>query len=140
MGLRPSSQAGHWSLLHWACRAGEPDVVERLLEEGLSSQCVTISQFPGEWTPLSIALFHGNKEMIEKLSLPSRLILCTADCALQLLGERHGGYYCNGCLHDIYGPRFRCQTCADLDYCFMCKPFLEDLHADHGWDCNEYHA
>ena len=47
MGLSPSSQTGHWSLLHWACRAGAPDVVERLLEGGLSSQRVTISQFSG---------------------------------------------------------------------------------------------
>jgi ankyrin repeat protein len=97
--LRPSSRAGHWSLLHWACGAGEPDVVERLLEEGLSSQSVTISQFPGEWTPLSIALFHGNKDMLEKLSLPSKSILCTGDWASQLPGERHGDYYCKGCLH-----------------------------------------
>jgi ankyrin repeat protein len=99
MGLRPSSRAGHWSPLHWACRAGASDVVERLLEEGLSSHRVTISQFPGEWTPLSIALFHRNKDMLEKLSPTSRSILCMADCASQLPGERYGSYYCNGCLH-----------------------------------------
>jgi ankyrin repeat protein len=99
MGLRPSPRAGHWSLLHWACRAGEPDVVERLLEERLTSQPITISQFPGEWTPLSIALFHGNKDMLEKLSPSSRSTLCMAECALQLPGERHANFYCDGCLH-----------------------------------------
>ena len=40
-------------------------------------------------------------------------------------------------LQDIYGPRFRCRTCYDFDFCFMCKLTSEKTHAEHAWDVSD---
>ncbi|KAI2479975.1 Pfs NB-ARC and Ankyrin domain protein [Pyrenophora tritici-repentis] len=63
--LRESTQ---WDPLHWACRAGNVEVVRLLIEEGFCSRSVTILESEGQWSPLAIALFHGNDEMLEHLS------------------------------------------------------------------------
>jgi ankyrin repeat protein len=94
-----SSQIRNWSPLHWACRAGVPDVVERLIKEGANSGCVTVAQPEGRWSPLSIAIFHGKEEMLENLSTSCISLLSAEANAVRLDGERHGGYWCNGCLH-----------------------------------------
>jgi ankyrin repeat protein len=103
-GLTSSPQSGHWTPLHWACRTGNPNIVERLIKEGLRSECVTLPQPEGQWSPISIAIFHGNGKMLEELSAPCRSLLGTgpnssAADAVQLNGRRHGGYWCNGCFH-----------------------------------------
>ncbi|KAH8702902.1 ankyrin repeat domain-containing protein [Phaeosphaeriaceae sp. PMI808] len=135
--LISSSQSGRWSPLYWACRSGNPNVVERLIREGLRSECITIPQPEGQWDPVSIAIFHGNRTMLDKLSASCRTALDTGADAVRLQGRRQGDYWCNGCCHDIYGPRFHCRICPDFDYCFMCKPFLDHLHENHEWDCVE---
>ncbi|KAJ4367429.1 hypothetical protein N0V83_007011 [Neocucurbitaria cava] len=70
-GIKSLSKSGHWNALHWACRAGDPEVVERLVKEGLHSECVTVPQPEGDWSPLAVAIFHGNTEMLGKLSWTS---------------------------------------------------------------------
>jgi len=37
------SESRKWSLLHWVCRAGIPDVVEQLVKEGSNSESDTVS-------------------------------------------------------------------------------------------------
>ncbi|KAI1527404.1 Arp Ankyrin repeat [Pyrenophora tritici-repentis] len=129
--LRESTQ---WDPLHWACRAGNVEVVRLLIEEGFCSRSVTILESEGQWSPLAIALFHGNDEMLEHLSSSFRSRLGIEANTVLLRGTRHAGYWCKGCFHEIYGPRFCCRTCLNLDYCFMCKPFLGNIHENHAWD------
>ncbi|KAM3077406.1 hypothetical protein ACMFMG_006751 [Clarireedia jacksonii] len=131
-----SLQSEHWSPLHWACRAGNPDVVERLVQAGFRNESVTIAQPKGQWTPISIAIFHGNTKMLMGLSASCKALLqIKADLGEQIDDiHKQEGFRCDGCISEIYGPRFHCRTCGDFDYCFMCKPFLDHLHQDHVWE------
>ena len=103
-GLVSSPQRGHWTPLHWACRIGNPNVVERLVKEGFRSESVTITQPEGKWSPVSIAILHGHGKMLERLSAASRSFLdagtdsSVAD-VVYLIGRRHSGYWCSGCFH-----------------------------------------
>ncbi|KAF2632351.1 ankyrin [Macroventuria anomochaeta] len=123
----------HWNPLHWACRAGKVKVVELLIAQGWKSDIVTVAGLQGEWTPLAVAIFHGNNDMLDGLSESSRAALGAQNEKPYLTGKRHGGCSCNGCYHEIYGPRFQCMVCKFQDYCFMCKPFLQHLHKGHKW-------
>jgi len=97
--LTTSPQNGNWSPLHWACRAGKSDIVERLIKEGFRSESVTVSQSEGSWDPVSIAIFHGNEKMLDELSAHCRSELFRGVDAVQSAGKRHGGYSCDGCFH-----------------------------------------
>ena len=103
-GLVSSPQRGHWTPLHWACRIGNPNVVERLVKEGFRSESITITQPEGKWSPASIAIFHGHGKMLERLSAASRSFLdavtdsSVAD-VVHLIGRHHSGYWCSGCFH-----------------------------------------
>jgi ankyrin repeat protein len=92
-------QTTHWDLLHWACRAGKSEVVELMIKEGCYSKSVVLSQLEGQWSPLALALFHGNEEMLNRLSLPTRCQRGAEANTTRLRGESHGGYGCNGCLN-----------------------------------------
>ncbi|KAI1684549.1 NB-ARC and Ankyrin domain protein [Pyrenophora tritici-repentis] len=94
--LRESTQ---WDPLHWACRAGNVEVVRLLIEEGFCSRSVTILESEGQWSPLAIALFHGNDEMLEHLSSSFRSRLGIEANTVLLRGTRHAGYWCKGCFH-----------------------------------------
>jgi ankyrin repeat protein len=65
----------HWSPLHWACRAGHAEVVELLLEEGLRSHLVATDRLEGQWSPLSIAVYAGKRQMLQSLPATSRSLL-----------------------------------------------------------------
>lgn len=98
-GLKSLPRSRHWTPLHWACRAGNSNVVERLVKEGLGSEYVEITKPKGQWSPISIATFHGNGEILEELSASCRALLGEADESLQLHSKRHGFYGCDGCSH-----------------------------------------
>lgn len=76
-----------------------PEVIERLVKEGLGSECVTVPQPEGEWSPLAVAIFHGNTEMLGKLSTSCKSLLGTTSTTTQLHGELHVGFICNACFH-----------------------------------------
>jgi ankyrin repeat protein len=92
-------ESNSWSPLHWACRAGVPEVVEALIEKGIRADCVTVPEREGKWSPLSIAIFHGHENMLGKLSASHKSLLAVDDSAMKTPGERHGGYWCDRCLH-----------------------------------------
>ena len=108
--LIPPSHDKQWSPLHWACRTGNRDVIELLTKEGVHSVCMTTLQPNRSWSPLSIALFHGNGKMVEQLPSSFRSLLNPGDEAyreshrdvVSLSGSRHGSYWCNGCDHVSY--------------------------------------
>jgi ankyrin repeat protein len=70
-----SFQSEHWSPFHWACRAENPDVVERLVQAGFRNESVTLAQPEGQWTPISIAIFHNNTKMLMRLSASWKALL-----------------------------------------------------------------
>ena len=78
-GLKLPFRPGHWSPLHWACRVADAKVVELLFVEGW--KCVQ-----GEWTPLSIAVFYGNRDMLASLSENARAYLVWETSMLTLKG------------------------------------------------------
>ncbi|KAH8725930.1 ankyrin repeat-containing domain protein [Phaeosphaeriaceae sp. PMI808] len=134
--LPTSLRSGHWSPLHWACKSGNQKIIERLVESGQRSECVSLSQPEGQWSPYSIASFHGNSKNLEKLSASCKSLL-GAEVESRAPGLDSERYDCDGCFQHIRGPVFQCRNCFDLDYCFMCKPFLSHLHKGHIWDCFE---
>ncbi|KAF2626359.1 ankyrin [Macroventuria anomochaeta] len=129
-----ASRQGRWSPLHWACKAGKAEVVELLIARGWKSERFTVAELQGDWTPLAIAVFHGHRGMVASLSEHCQAALGVGDISAYITGGTHGGAWCDGCFHDLYGPRFRCRTCLNFDYCFMCKSPLEHLHENHDWD------
>jgi ankyrin repeat protein len=97
---RPTSTPcnSEWSPLHWACRAGNPAVFERLVQEGFHHQSVILSHPEGNWSPVSVATFHGNGKMLQQLTAFSASLLGDVLDEVQVAG-RHGGWWCNGCFH-----------------------------------------
>lgn len=71
-----SSQSGHWSPLHWACRSGNVQIVEKIVEamtgRDWRREPITKAYAEGEWThkwtPRAIAIFHGSEKMPGDLS------------------------------------------------------------------------
>ena len=43
----------------------------------------------------------------------------------------HPGVWCDGCDLPIRGPRYKCTTCADFDYCFKCITSSKSSHPFH---------
>jgi ankyrin repeat protein len=150
---KTSFESKHWTPLHWACRQASAEVVEMLLQAGYRSKPVTLSQPEGQWSPLSVAIFHNNQSMLDQLSESSKALLSVGAEEVQIQSERHGIYECDACgnvsllgslfypsitnlKQKIYGLRFYCNTCpGSVDYCFMCKPFTGGLstHDGHEW-------
>ena len=93
------TQSEHWSPIHWACRNGNPHLVERLIEEGIHSDSVTIPEPEGQWSPISIAIFHGNEKMLEALSEHCMSLLDKGKDAVRLSGKRYEGYWCDSCFY-----------------------------------------
>jgi ankyrin repeat protein len=92
-------ESKHWTPLHWACREASAEVVEMLLQAGYRSKPVTLSQPEGQWSPLSVAIFHNNQSMLDQLSESSKALLSLDAKDVQLQSERHGTYWCNACIH-----------------------------------------
>jgi ankyrin repeat protein len=90
-------ESKHWTPLHWACRQASAEVVEMLLQAGYRSKPVTVSQPEGQWSPLSVAIFHNNQSMLDQLSESSKALLSVGAEDVQLQSERHGTYWCNAC-------------------------------------------
>jgi ankyrin repeat protein len=90
-------ESKHWTPLHWACRQASAEVVEMLLQAGYRSKPVTLSQPEGQWSPLSVAIFHNNQSMLDQLSESSKALLSVGAEDVQLQSERHGTYWCNAC-------------------------------------------
>ena len=93
------TQSEHWSPIHWACREGNTHLVERLIEEGIHSDSVTVPEPEGQWSPISIAIFHGKGKMLEELSEHSMSLLDNGEDAVRLSGKCYEGYWCDGCFY-----------------------------------------
>ncbi|KAI9787365.1 MAG: hypothetical protein M1816_007651 [Peltula sp. TS41687] len=112
-------QNPNWTPLHWACRAGDSEVIQLLSSEQIKSGVVLTTDPPSLWTPLSIALLHQNRNLVSRQGN-----LLHDDIALQdiwfepaqsdsdmkhpqqskenpscIQAKKHYGYYCDGCFH-----------------------------------------
>ncbi|PQE33805.1 ankyrin repeat protein [Rutstroemia sp. NJR-2017a WRK4] len=93
---------GHWTPLHWACRAGNPRVIEHLVKAGFRNELVTTAQPDFQWTPMSIAVFHGIDMKMAGLSTSCRSLLDTKvffDKYLYGKNPRHAT--CDSCLFSL---------------------------------------
>lgn len=92
----PAERTDCWGPLHWACRKGVIDVIERLVRAGIPSHTVTIPPSPDAWSPTDIAVFHGHVALLDKLS----------DTAKDALGAR-----ANERSHGVYHKNIVCDSC-----------------------------
>ena len=95
----PHTQSEHWSPIHWACRVGNPHLVERLIKEGINCYSVTVPNPEGQWSPVSIAIFHGKEKMFNELSEHSMSLLDIGEDTVRLHGKFSEGFSCDGCFH-----------------------------------------
>jgi ankyrin repeat protein len=65
----------HWSPLHWACRAGQAEIVKLLLEKSLYSHLITTDDLEGQLSPLDVVTYAGQSQMLKHLPITSRLLL-----------------------------------------------------------------
>jgi ankyrin repeat protein len=86
----------HWSPLHWACRAGHAEVVELFLEKGPRSHLVATDGLEGQWSPLSVAIYAGNRHMLQILPATSQSLLGINNCGPEIWFDRNFGT-CHGC-------------------------------------------
>ncbi|OSS43248.1 hypothetical protein B5807_12113 [Epicoccum nigrum] len=98
-GLDLSLQLRYWSPLHWACRAGNAEIVETLIAIGLESESVCVAEVQGEWTPLAVAIFHGNKNMLASLSVSAQAVLGVRNIRSICTIQSHGRASCNSCFY-----------------------------------------
>ena len=97
-----STGVGSWTSLHWACRKGNPEIVEKLIISGVHSELVSLSHPEGKWSPTSVAIFHGNDRMLQELSLSSRSSLSisgeiSVKGAVKHVSDGSGAFECNAC-------------------------------------------
>lgn len=97
-GLEVSNRPHHWSALHWACRAGNYEVVAVLLAQGVVCEAVIIPKLEGEWSPLDIAVYHGNGNILGKMSGHNQAALERKGMVTSKKGLYHDGAWCSGCL------------------------------------------
>lgn len=65
-----TAETSAWSPLHWACRNGDFEVLRDLTDAGVKmSSCVTLEP-PGLWTPLDIAKYHRNMNLVSDRGCP----------------------------------------------------------------------
>jgi ankyrin repeat protein len=108
-----------WSPLHWACRAGDPQILKLLVEKGIKANAVSTSEPPGRWTPIAIAFFHQNRKLVTADGgMQSELIKLQDDCletifcsgriphassaqerSSYMQARKHADCWCNGCFH-----------------------------------------
>ncbi|MCJ1380976.1 hypothetical protein MMC17_004085 [Xylographa soralifera] len=53
-----------WSPLHWACRSADFEVLRTLSDAGFRTSSVVTLEPPKSWTPLDIAVYHRNKNLV----------------------------------------------------------------------------
>jgi ankyrin repeat protein len=146
-----------WSPLHWACRTGDIGLIELLIKTGGYETSVSTAEPLASWDPVAIAVYHGNSKL-ESSTEPSLSALLrtpisspaqsdsTSTCEIVKKGARHTSFWCNSCFHvssprhqesilnlkqEIYGPRFYCTACYEIDFCFMCNFAAQDMHPGH---------
>jgi ankyrin repeat protein len=87
-----------WGPLHWACRTGGKDIIERLIQVGVQSHNVTTLQHEGSWSPTDIAVYHGNSDMLQSLSDSCRTAL-GPNTRARNVGKHFTNFICDGCEH-----------------------------------------
>ncbi|MCJ1391416.1 hypothetical protein MMC18_004280 [Xylographa bjoerkii] len=148
-GLDPSlPDRDGWTSLHWAAKKGSVDTIRTLEAAGTRP---TIEAIHGR-TPQAIAVFHHNEypststvtaahgDAKTELAVEQNINL--SDVAVDSIdnehkvspGAWHKGVFCDGCLMNIYGTRYKCLDCQNFDYCFKCKYSSNETHVAHRFE------
>lgn len=91
-----------WTVLHWAARSGDAQLVNRLMSLGMQEH-PTITYFPNPrtpWTPWAIARFHANEKLVSAPDCP--LKLRNESSAILPAAAAHAGFRCDSC--EMVGP------------------------------------
>ncbi|KAK2875038.1 hypothetical protein FQN49_001836 [Arthroderma sp. PD_2] len=136
--LPPGSEISKsvWSPLHWACRAGSIEIVNILREYGVQDSTVTTHE-PDEiqWTPYRIALFHLNTDLVKRWGQKTDSELAQGRFPT---GHYNSGFICDGCQHEICGPRFYSRVQASrMFFCLMCKLSSDTTRPHREWKLQE---
>jgi ankyrin repeat protein len=152
-----------WTALHWVARATEVfgwleegrdlcslDIIQYLVDEGADVSARAKVRPYGEaetasvetsWLASDIASYHGAEDIAKKfkaLESQSDLKPTTAVKAPRKVGEKQTTGYCDGCGVRIFGLHLHCNTCSQLDWCFKCAGWREELPAHDASHENEW--
>jgi ankyrin repeat protein len=97
MGILPSTQTGRWTPLHWACKIGNSDVIERLVQAGMESSGVSISNPDRTWYPVDVAIFHGHEDILPNLTHSCKIALGPVSDPDRIVGKVDESKICDGC-------------------------------------------
>ncbi|TVY76036.1 Ankyrin-3 [Lachnellula suecica] len=120
-----------WTALHWACRNQNPMVVQTLLDGGADYKKACTRG----WTPLYIALFHNQDEVVQVLD-EWKKNRAPADNTKETLIEagETNPFTCDSCASDVIGLLFVCKTCTNFGYCFKCHWTAEKTDPGHEFE------
>ncbi|KAK1244036.1 hypothetical protein MKX08_002174 [Trichoderma sp. CBMAI-0020] len=138
-----------WTTLHWACRSSSTSTIRLLLDKGARVTDVT----KRGWLPRDVAVWHDSDDtsMVETTEYPTSSIDASilGECDVEtnkrvnqaarratwisLRTDEAGSAGCDSCDCYIYGRRYTCQICWDMDYCFKCFRHIKLLqhHKNH---------
>ncbi|KAH8745520.1 ankyrin repeat-containing domain protein [Hyaloscypha finlandica] len=102
-----------WTPLHWACRQYDQEVIEWLVGRGASKTEKTKGD---EWTPLDVAIMHGNSQFADVLKCEEGT---NRSPPVESLESSFAS--CDSCHCWIFGTRYHCTVCYDFDFCFKCN-------------------
>lgn len=89
--------ADTWSPLHWACRLGDVDVIQSLLEYGFNPTTVQTAEPNHLWHPLDIAEFYENTRLLEHSGFDDKLGPRSPHVPQLLPTQKETGYSCDAC-------------------------------------------
>lgn len=95
----PTPQPNQWTPLHWACRAGDPKVIERLVSAGLQRTAVTLADTEDPWSPADITAYCGHAAILSDLSDECRNALGPDMWSEKRIGKAFHNVKCDGCDH-----------------------------------------
>jgi ankyrin repeat protein len=137
-----------WSPLHWACRTGGVDIVQKLLDYGFEPSAVQTVEPNHWWYPLDIADYCRNTRLlgysgfkdvlgprspnVPQLSSAQKVASgFSCDACEQVIILIHSTNSANIFIKTILSPRFHLSG-QDFDYCFMCNA---TRHLTHPPEC-----
>ncbi|KAK8252580.1 ankyrin repeat-containing domain protein [Phyllosticta capitalensis] len=144
-GLLNVTDAHGWTPLHFAARGFVPfrsplnagwnaEVIKLLVEEGADPWAESHGDGQ-DWSPLRTARYHGAPQEILKILRPREKDTQDGkhwdESRHQSRKAARTRAYCDCCLFDILGFRYKCLDCDDFDLCYMCIRDAGIVHAGH---------
>jgi ankyrin repeat protein len=126
MGFVPSIQTEGWTALHWACKKGNVGVIERLVQAGAQSTGVTLPHSLRSWSPMDIAIFHGQEVVLMGLTVSCKAALSSATYGHCDVGQWHSRITCDSCdqVSNHFGTAGQYSRLADHTWTSIYVPHM----------------